>query len=160
MNCRGPESNRHSRLEEKDFKSFVSTNSTTPAYGRRRRNINGELWIVHCFSYNLIKDCRECKSDIWEYFSIKLDILTIHRCDETAIAKTFCSQSSRHSFYPYLSLFSLLFFSSFVRMLSLFDQCQSYLFIDSRSSESKSCCQISKLFMSLMSLETICYSYH
>lgn len=30
--CRGPDSNRHSHYEPKDFKSFASTNSATPAY--------------------------------------------------------------------------------------------------------------------------------
>ena len=52
LNCRRPESNRHAPFGARDFKSLVSTNSTTPAIERFGAKVKKSQHdgVVHAFS--------------------------------------------------------------------------------------------------------------
>ena len=124
------------------------------------RKNNPKVVLFYDFSVYFVKYLRKCYSDIRKHFSIKNNILFSHTSDECTISVTFFFYGSRKSFDSKFSKVSLFLFSTLVSMLSLFYQCQSYLFIDLASSESKPFCKSNKFFMSSLSLKPVCYSYH
>ena len=124
------------------------------------RKNNRKVVLFYNFNVHFVKYLRKRNCNIGKNFSIENNIVLGHTSDKRTIFIPFFFYRSRKSFDSKFSKISLFFFSTFICMLSLFYQCQSYLFIYFASSESKPLCKFNKFFMSSLSLKSVCYSYH
>lgn len=129
-----------------------------PPSGQKKTTIGVVLFYNFCIYF--VKYFWECNSDIGKHFSVEFDIFLCHAVYKSAVGSSFFSNNCWQSLDSKLSKISLLFFSRNIRMLSLFYQCKSYLFIYLASSESKPLCKIDKFFVSSLSLKPVRYSYH
>ena len=144
-------------LQPKSFHSYSRFWAILAHPGRKN---NPAVVLFYDFCVHFVKYLRKCNRNIGKNFSIKDDIVFCHTSDKCAVFVPFFFYCSRKSLDSKSSEVSLFLFSAFVSMLSLFYQCQSYLFIYFTSSESKPLCKSNKLFMSSLSLKPVCYSYH
>ena len=157
------------RLASRDFKSLVSTISppgqSSVSIIRKKDEEHSNFSpspssLFYYFFEYLIKNGWECYSNIRQHFSVEKDILFSHLSNEGTIFPSLFSNDSRKSFDPKFSKVSLLFFSIYISMLTLFYQCQSNLLIYLASSESKPFRKLDKFFMSSLSMKSIFYSNH
>ena len=129
-----------------------------PPSGQKKTTVVVVLFYNFCIYF--VKYLRESNCDIGKDLSIKHNVLFGHASDKGTVFISLFFYCSRKSFDSKFSKISLFFFSTYISVLSLFNQCQSYLFVYLASSESKPLRKSDKFLMSSLSLKPVCYSYH